>query len=56
MTGGTISWLELHGGRTMPDHVLRQRLTAVEGKIHLDVPLLSALVTGPDDGPVPFFR
>ncbi len=54
--GKTIPLLDLPGGRTLPDMELSRELTAVDSNVSPDVPLLSALVTGQDGGPVPFFR
>jgi hypothetical protein len=54
--GKTIPLLDLPGGRTLPDTELSRVLTAVDSNVSPDVPLLSALVTGQDGGPVPFFR
>lgn len=52
--GRTIPALTLGEGQAGVD--LQQRLTAVDRRVTSDVPLLSALVTGPDGGPVTFFR
>ncbi|GHI53613.1 hypothetical protein Srubr_34590 [Streptomyces rubradiris] len=54
--GETIPLLDLEGGRTLPDDTLRRMLTAIDRSVSPDVPLLSALVTAPDGGPVLFFR
>jgi len=52
--GRTIPALTLEGGQVKPD--FQKRLTAVDRGTGPDVPLLSALVTWTDGGPVPFFR
>jgi hypothetical protein len=52
----TVPLLDLPGGRTLPDVTLRRMLIGMDRDLAPDVPLLSALVTGPDGGPVPFFR
>ncbi|MER5758506.1 hypothetical protein [Streptomyces sp. NPDC002082] len=54
--GQTIRLLDLEDGRTVPDETLRRILTAIDRKVSPDVPLLSSLVTTPDDGPVLFLR
>ncbi|MEV5796608.1 hypothetical protein [Streptomyces collinus] len=54
--GGTVQLLDLPGARTLPDAALRSMLTGMDRDVAPDVPLLTALVTGPDGGPVPFFR
>ncbi|MGW0419150.1 hypothetical protein [Streptomyces sp. NPDC003015] len=52
----TIALLDLPGGRTLPNATLRRMLIGMDRDLAPDVPLLSALVTGPDGGPVEFFR
>lgn len=52
--GQTVPAALLGGGRKQPG--LRSLLEALDGHIPADVPVLSALVLGPDGGPVPFFR
>ncbi|MEU4083107.1 hypothetical protein [Streptomyces aureus] len=52
----TIDLLDLPGARTLRDATLRRMLTDMDRDPAPDVPLLSALATGPDGGPVPFFR
>lgn len=52
----TINLLDLPGARTIRDESLLRMLTNVDRDLAPDVPLLSALATGPGGGPVPFFR
>lgn len=52
--GGTIPIHVLDTGGT--GHGARHWLIAIDRGVTADVPLLSALVTGADGGPVPFFR
>ncbi|MDX3631153.1 hypothetical protein PV728_12795 [Streptomyces europaeiscabiei] len=52
----TISLLDLPGARTLRDASLLRMLTDMDRGLAPDAPLLSALATGPDGGPVPFFR
>jgi hypothetical protein len=54
--GATIALLDLEDARSLPDHAMRGRLRGVDSKVTPEVPLLSALVTDADGGPVPFFR
>ncbi|MFB6613185.1 hypothetical protein ACFCV9_02975 [Streptomyces sp. NPDC056367] len=54
--GRTIPILDLEGGPTLPDETLRWLLTSIDRNVSPDAPLLSALVTAPDGGPVLFFR
>ncbi|MER5597708.1 hypothetical protein [Streptomyces sp. NPDC002265] len=52
----TIDLHDLPGARTLRDAALRRILTDMDCSPAPDVPLLSALATGPNGGPVPFFR
>ncbi|MEO3976470.1 hypothetical protein [Streptomyces sp. CAU 1734] len=54
--GTTISHLDLEGGPTRPEAALLRLLISVDDNAGADVPLLSALVTGSDGGPVACFR
>ncbi|WP_326587498.1 hypothetical protein [Streptomyces sp. NBC_01294] len=54
--GQTIPLLDLESGPTLPDETLRWLLTSIDRNVGPDAPLLSALVTAPDGGPVLFFR